>query len=342
MIFRIVPAYCDGSMTETIDILGLGCIAVDDLLYVSSYPPPDAKAQVLRSERQCGGLTATALVAASRLGASCAYVGTLGDDELSHFARTRLHDEGIDTTALLHHPSAGPIRSVIVVDETHQTRNVFSDRRAFLSAPTPRLDRALVCRSRVLLVDHVAPDRQLEAAKLAASLGIPVVADFERDDAPGFEELVRVVDHLIVSRSFAERRTGEVGVERACRKLLENHQSVVVTDGAKGAWFATASEPVVEHRPAFPVEAKDTTGCGDVFHGAYAAALARGKGLAERVRYASGAAALKATRSGGQAGCPKAAELKRFFEKYPETESHVAGPTVATLPASRRLLGEDD
>lgn len=51
------------------DVLGLGCAAVDDLLYVASFPVPDSKTRVLRAERQCGGLTATALVAAARLGA---------------------------------------------------------------------------------------------------------------------------------------------------------------------------------------------------------------------------------------------------------------------------------
>ena len=61
------------------DVLGIGVTAVDDLLYVDRYPPPDAKITVLRSERQCGGLAATALVAASRLGAKCAYAGVLDD-----------------------------------------------------------------------------------------------------------------------------------------------------------------------------------------------------------------------------------------------------------------------
>ena len=329
-------------MSDALDVLGIGSIAVDDLLYVTAYPPADAKTQVLRSERHCGGLTATALVAASRLGARCAYVGTLGDGELSRFARGRLQDEGIDVTGLLYDPSAGPIHSVIVVDETHRTRNVFSDRSAFLGVPAPRLDRTMICRSRVLLVDHVAPRRQIVAARLASRLDIPVVADFERDDAPGFEELMGYVDHLIISRAFAERRTGEVGAERACRRLVEQHRVVVVTDGAKGAWFATASEPTVEHQPAFPVDAKDTTGCGDVFHGAYAAALVQGMGLAERVRYASGAAALKARRPGGQAGCPTDGELNGFLEKNDEIGAHASGPMLAMSPASRRMSGGRD
>ena len=72
-------------MTDSFDILGLGAVAIDELLYIDGYPEADAKVRVQRRERQCGGLTATALVAAARLGASCVYAGTLGVGELSHF-----------------------------------------------------------------------------------------------------------------------------------------------------------------------------------------------------------------------------------------------------------------
>src|SRR5207244_3940994 len=107
------------------DILGLGCIAVDELIYVEEFPVADAKTPVLRTQRQCGGLTATALVAAARLGAKCGYAGVLGADELSNFALDRLAQEGIDLTHLLRRAGAGPVHSFIVVDEKRQTRNIF-------------------------------------------------------------------------------------------------------------------------------------------------------------------------------------------------------------------------
>lgn len=70
---------------------------------------------------------------------------------------------------------------------------------------------------------------------------------------------------------------------------------------------------VCRHQPAFPVEVIDTTGCGDVFHGAYAAALAWGDSLPKRVVLASATAAIKATRRGGQTGIPHLAEVKRLI-----------------------------
>src|SRR3989442_493899 len=101
-----------------LDILGLGCVAVDDLIYVEAFPPADAKTAVLRTNRQCGGLTATALVAGARLGSTCAYAGVLGTDELSAFATERMEREGIDLGYLKKHPGASPVHSFIVVDET--------------------------------------------------------------------------------------------------------------------------------------------------------------------------------------------------------------------------------
>jgi sulfofructose kinase len=85
---------------------------------------------------------------------------------------------------------------------------------------------------------------------------------------------------------------------------------VVVTCGAEGCWAAEGPHPGSLRRcPAFAVAAVDTTGCGDFFHGAYAAALSWGVGLDERLRLASAAAALKAARTGGQAGIPTRPEI---------------------------------
>src|SRR5215213_6532678 len=104
-------------MKKRFDVLGLGCAAVDDILYVEQYPPADAKIHVLRRERHCGGLTATALVAAARLGARCAFAGTLGKDEPSEFVLNALKEEGVDVRHAIHRSNAGPVQSTIIVDE---------------------------------------------------------------------------------------------------------------------------------------------------------------------------------------------------------------------------------
>jgi sugar/nucleoside kinase (ribokinase family) len=298
------------------DVLGLGCTAVDELLYVEAYPPADAKLRVRRRERACGGLTATALVAAARLGARCAYAGVLGVEDDSQFVLETLRREGIDVRHAVRRRGAHPIRSVIVVDERRHTRNVFYDTTGFVGAAPDAPSERLICSARVLFVDLWGMDGMVRAARLARTHGIPVVGDLERSDAPRFRELLRLVDHLIVPAAFAcrftETRTPAAAAERLWRK---ERQAVVVTCGADGCWSVDGASRRAVRWPAFRVRAVDTTGCGDVFHGAYAAALAKGLSLPERIQWAAAAAALKATQAGGQAGIPTHDAVAAFLRR---------------------------
>jgi len=296
------------------DILGLGCTAVDEILYVPTYPPADAKIEVLARERHCGGLCATALVAGARLGARCVYAGALGRDEDSRFVLETMRHESINVRHAVHREEAAPVRSVIVVDPTRQTRNIFYDAHQAFGADPKAPAEKLILSARVLLVDRFGVLGMIRAARLARAAGIPVVADFESSHPPRFAELLALADHLIVSGNFACHLTGARSPAAAAAKLWRKDRRVVVTTcGARGCWFLDHAGGTLRHLPAFPVKAVDTTGCGDVFHGAYATALARGMELTDRLIFASAAAALKATRRGGQAGIPTFAQVRSFL-----------------------------
>lgn len=312
-------------MEQTIDILGLGCAAVDDVLYVDRYPPPDAKARVQRRERHCGGLTAAALIAAARLQMRCAYAGCLGTDDASQFVLQALEAENISVDHVRRESQARPICSTIAVDQTHGTRNIFFDLNGLEALPSDWPGEEVIRGARALLVDHFNVDAQIRAARLARQERVPVIADFERLDMPGFDDLLHLVDHLVVSLDFAKGLTGcSDSADAALALWREGRRAVVVTDGSNGCWFATqpagpgstaaGRPPAVQHQPAFRVQAVNTAGCGDVFHGAYAAALVRGLAVSEAVRFASAAAALKATRPGGASGAPQLSEVTAFME----------------------------
>jgi sugar/nucleoside kinase (ribokinase family) len=308
-------------MTKTrqaFDVLGIGCTAVDDILYVPEYPPRDAKVEVRQRERHCGGLCATALVAAARLGGRCAFAGTLGHDEGSQFVLETLAREQVDCRHVVRVSQAGPVRSTIVVDETRRTRNIFYHTSQALGAHPTLPPKAILLRTRVLLVDRFGIPGMIRAARLARQADIPVVADFESSHVPGFTELLGLSDHLILSSDFACRLAGARTPPAAVRKLWSPTRSVVVvTGGAKGCWYRdrsrSGSQRDVTHVPAFQVAVRDTTGCGDVFHGAYAFGLARGLDLESRIQWASAAAALKATAHGGQAGIPDNTAVQNFL-----------------------------
>ena len=295
-----VPAY---RMAATWDILGFGAVAVDDLLYLDAYPAPGSKVQVREERREGGGLIGTALVAAARLGAAAAYAGVLGDDELSRFSLAELEGAGVDCRLVQRRPDARPLHSVILVDRRTGERTVLSSRAGVVPPPPELAPAEVIAACRVLLVDHTSAACALAVAPLVRRLGVPVVADLERV-TPEVLALLPLVDHLVVGERFAAQVTGETEPAAMVRRLLRpDRAAVVVTAGERGCWYAGPGDEV-RHRPALRVAAVDTTGCGDVFHGAYAAMLARGEGVARAVAVATVAAGLKATRPGGRSGIP--------------------------------------
>jgi len=303
-------------MAHSWDILGLGCVAVDDLLYLDAYPLPDTKLRIRGRERQGGGLTGNALVAAARLGAKCAFGGTLGTDDASRFVLDTFQREGIDISTVRIQPEARPIRSTILVDQSNLTRTVLFDLTGTVAAATDWPPEDVIRASRVVYIDHYGMEGMIRAARLVHEAGGTVVADMERDEWPGFDELLALVDHLVVNHAFARKRTGCDDPAAAAERLWSpNRKAVVVTCGAAGSWWLGEDSTKPSHQPAFPVEVADTTGCGDVFHGAYTAALVKGLPLAERVRFASAAAAIKATRPGGQLGSPRWQEVADFLKR---------------------------
>ena len=298
------------------DIFGLGTIAVDDCLYVDSYPPPDQKARINREGRNVGGQIATALAAASRLGARCAYAAVLGEDELSVAALAALETAGVDCRFIQRAPGAGPIHSVIILDEKAGTRNIFFNVSRTAPVPASQISQETIGSTRVLLVDQFGPDTAIHAARLARQAGTAVVMDLEWLDAPRLDEMMSLADHLLVPRDFAVAYTGSSTSAQAAEELHRRNPRActAVTCGTEGCYYLHASAPV-QHLPTWRVESVETTGCGDVFHGAYAAALAGGKEVLDCLRFASAAAAAFATCPSGWQNLPTATDVNRLMTK---------------------------
>jgi sulfofructose kinase len=295
------------------DVLGLGAVTVDDLLYVEEYPAADSKVRVTNRRRAAGGLCGTALVAAARQGARTAFSGVLGDDELSRFTKEQLAQESIDCSPILFHEAARPRHSTIIVAQQTGTRTIFSDDNGAQELPDEAITAQLITRAKVLFIDHTVPHSGIAAARIAREHNIPVVADIERLNVPRVDELLASIDHLIVGLKCGRAITNQEAPEDIIKVLCQSHEVAVVTHGEHGCWFAERGGKVL-YQPAFPVEVVDTTGCGDVFHGAYAVALARGNDLQTRIKIATACAALKATQPGGRKGIPNQTQLRQFLQ----------------------------
>lgn len=300
------------------DILGLGVAAVDDLLLVESFPRANDKMPVLEKTRQGGGLTATALVAAARLGCACHYIIALGADELSAFLRDCLSREGLVLHERRGEAGLLPYNSTVITERDSGERIILWSANGIFPFEFRPEDMGLVAAARCLFVDNVYADKILAAAREARRLAIPVVGDFESTDATA-AELIGLTDHCIMPLGHAARLTGESRPEAIVAALMRTPGRALacVTDSERGCWFAESGHAeTIRHQPAFKVDrVVDTCGCGDVFHGAYAASLVKGLPAAERVRRASAAAAIKAGKAGSQLGAPALGELEAFLAK---------------------------
>jgi sulfofructose kinase len=303
-------------MSVAWDVLGIGVVTVDDLIYVDHYPSPGTKMPIQTQRREGGGLTGTALVAASRLGARCAYAGVLGSDELSRFSLQELEREGVDCKPVLRRDGARPIHSLVLVDQSTAQRTIIYSTAGYTQRGPEDITEELITNCRVLFVDHLTAEGGLRAVELAHVHGIPVVGDIEREGRPGVSELIRQVDHLIVGVDLAQRLTSENEPGAMVRALSEDGRACcVVTAGERGCWYAEGGG-AVRHYPAYKVQVIDTTGCGDVFHGAYAACIAQGESVDTAIQIATAAAGIKATQPGGRTGIPGRAMIDRFLREY--------------------------
>ena len=304
-------------MARKFDILGLGVAVVDELLLVRKFPLPNEKFPVLSWERQSGGLTATALVAASRLGCDCHLPIPLGADDLSGFIRNALTREGITLHERPGKPGERPYNAIVITEKGSGDRTIIWSEEGLFSLELGPADLELVDQAGCVFVDNGYADNVVGAARRARDRGIPVVGDFE-STAPNVVELINLTDHAIMPLAHASSLTGESDPVKIVAAMMRTPGRTLacVTDSERGSWHAERGDPErVLHQPAFQVETiVDTCGCGDVFHGAYAACLVRGFPPAERIRRASAAAALKAGKAGSQLGAPTLAELEAFLK----------------------------
>lgn len=302
-------------MASKWDILGIGTAAVDDLLLVEEFPRPESKVDILESTRQGGGQTATAMVAAARQGVKAAFCCHLGFDDLSLYTIRELEKEGVDCSPCVQSEEGNPFHSIIIVDQAEQTRTILHS-GGNVCPPADAITLELISFARYLFIDDNSRNSGIKAARIARSLGIPVIADVEPDPPPEYMEMLPLIDHLVIGRELAAVLSGKTSLSEIASGLCgKDRTCCIVTAGDEGCWYSIHGEPAM-HATGYQVGVIDTTGCGDVFHGAYAAALARGETIAQAVKLANASAALKATKIGGRLGIPDLATLQRFLADH--------------------------
>ena len=298
-------------MKKQFDVIGIGYTALDYLGIVPHLPREDTKLEVRDFTIQGGGPTATALVTLRRLGLSAAYVGKIGDDGFGARMLEELRAEHVNVESVIVEPGATSQFAFIMVDAATAARTILWTRGTVSRLAPDEADLDLVASARALLIDDLQPEAALAAAARAREEKIPVLID-AGSLREGIRELLPLCDYIIASEHFARQISGGPNVEKALEALAAFKPKVAaVTLGARGC-LAFADGRRIEV-PGFEVKAVDTTGAGDVFHGAYLFGVLQDWDALGCCVFANAVAALKCRKLGGRAGIPSFAEAVAFI-----------------------------
>lgn len=293
-------------------MIGIGSTVYDTLMMVPRFPEEDTKLEGLETKVQGGGPCATALVAARKLGVSSAYMGTIGDDPFGRYMLEDLEHWGVDTDYVRRVPGVVSFHAVVFLNTQRNTRTCIWNRGTVPQPLREDVNEEALSHAKVLHLDGHMLEAAIAAAKLCHSYGVKVSQD-AGGTYPGVEELLPYVDWLIPSEEFALRMTGEESPEAAAHRLYERYRPelLVVTQGVRGGLLL--DHEGLRRYESYRVDARDTNGCGDTFHGAFVAAKIKGMNNDSACRYASAAAAIKCTRLGARQAMPDDAECRAFL-----------------------------
>ena len=288
-------------MKAELDVVGVGLNATDTLLTVPHFPAFAGKARILNEVLSPGGQVASALVACARLGLRTRYIGTVGDDERGRIQIESLRGAGIDLAHVQVRPGCANQSAYIVIDQSTGERTVFWRRDDCLRIDPEAISSEQISGGRLLLIDGHDTPAVARAAALARAHEMPVVVDVDTIYA-GFDRVLPNVDYLVGSSDFPAAWTGEADPFRALEQI-QNRYGMKVAAMTLGAHGALAREGgTFVYAPAFVVNCVDTTGAGDVFHGAFCYAVLEGMPIGDALEFSNAMAALNCTAYGARGG----------------------------------------
>jgi sulfofructose kinase len=297
---------------KKLDVVGIGLNATDTVIRVRDFPALGGKERIASSSMQAGGQIATALVTCQRLGLRARYVGTLGDDEGGRFQLASLKKEGLDLRYVRTVRDTPNQLAYIIVDEATGERTVFWDRSPRLALKPADLKREAIRGAQVLLIDGCDVEACVLAARWARAEGMPVVADLDTV-YKNVEKLLPLIDYPIASHNFFPALAGDSNPRRALESVAKECRMPApgMTLGRDGALILAGGRYF--YSPGFVVETVDTTGAGDVFHGAFVYGLIAGWDLDRILNFANAMAALNCTALGARGGISTRAKAEKLM-----------------------------
>jgi sulfofructose kinase len=283
-------------------IVGIGAATWDRLMIVPDFAAQEGVMQGSLSAEHGGGPVATALCTVATLGYPAVLLDSQSDDATGHMILRDLSHFGVDTSRIKIHPGFASGHAHILVRQRDGARQIY-----FLAASCPEvspleIDDDLIRNAALLHLNGRHEGACAAAIISARNAGVPISFDGGAGRwRESLRQYVLTSNIRIVAKDFAFKFAGTASLESAARKLLAGSPSLlVITDGMRGSWI-WSDENEHFHQPAYPIgPAVDTTGCGDVFHGAFLYGHVRNWRLRRTAEFAARLAGETARQLGGR------------------------------------------
>jgi sulfofructose kinase len=295
-------------------VLCVGHAVQDFVFAVPALPDRGEKYRATHFETVGGGPAATAAVAISRLGGRAVLAARVGDDAVAAMIVSELEGHGVDCAHVHRCRGHGSSVSAVLVDASGE-RMIVNHLDAAMPVDASWLPAPAATGAQAVLADTRWPQGALAALEAARAAGLPAVLDADRP-IPADGALLRAATHVAFSADALADFTGVREPRAALARVAPGLPGwCCVTAGREGVYAFEGG--AIRHVPGFEVDVVDTLGAGDVWHGAFALALAEGRPEREAVRFASAAAAIKVQRRGSRTGAPTRDELDAFLRSRP-------------------------
>ena len=293
-------------------VLAAGAAVVDFVFQLDEAPSRSEKHRARDAAIVGGGCAANAAVAVARLGGKAVLAARLGDDVIGDMIIADLEKEDVDCSLVKRIEGRRSSYSSVIIDPQGE-RSIVNFRDRDIDAGGSWLDKLDLPAFDVALADTRWPDGARVTMQAARRRGVPGVIDGE---APVREaqDALDSATHIAFSRAGLQDFNGSDDIETALNRAADETGAwVCVTQGADGVrWLEGGA---MRHMPAFKVDAVDTLGAGDIWHGAFALGLAQGKSEEQAIVFAGAASAIKCTRFGGRAGTPSEKDVEQFLKE---------------------------
>jgi sulfofructose kinase len=302
-------------------LIVIGHAALDFVYRIDAFPPKPIKMRAREHITSGGGMAANAASAAARLGGNVSLWSRIGSDPASRLILNELERFGIDISHVKVYAGARSATAAVIVDASGERFIVSEDDHAMpMTANWLPLDG--IADAGAVLSDLSWIEGTRAAFEASRAHHVPTLVDLDMGSGRLLTDVAHLTDYVIASAPALEAFIPGRDTENRLQSLIaQGVRHVGVTRGPDGyTWMDR--DGTVHHQPAFAVQARDTTGAGDAFHGAFTWALTEGYTEAECARLASAAAALSCLGLGARSGLPTRAELEAFL-----AERALAQPT---------------